>query len=96
MKNKQKKLSLSSTVFKAASAVLVLVVLFLLTITPVLAQGQLETGLQYGEGLGLGTQDIRITVMNVVRIFLGFIGIIAILLALYRSEEHTSELQSQR
>ena len=83
MKNKQKKLSLSSTVFKTASAVLVLVVLFLLTITPVLAQGQLETGLQYGEGLGLGTQDIRITVMNVVRIFLGFIGIIAILLALY-------------
>ena len=37
----------------------------------------------FGTTTGLGTQDIRITVMSIVRVIIGFIGILAILLALY-------------
>ncbi|MFA6322753.1 MAG: IPT/TIG domain-containing protein, partial [Candidatus Buchananbacteria bacterium] len=43
----------------------------------------LDVGLQYGNTLGLGTQDLRVTIMNVVRILLGFLGIVALLIALY-------------
>jgi len=56
-------------------------VLFALTVMPVLAQ--LETGIQYGTFTGLGTKDLREGVMAIVRVLLGFLGIIAILIMLY-------------
>ncbi|MDD2807819.1 MAG: Ig-like domain-containing protein [Patescibacteria group bacterium] len=81
-KNKQKVFGKIGNFFsyKATITVLSLVVLFLL-FSP--AAKALQTGLEYGTAAGLGTQDLRVTVMKIVRIFLGFIGIIAIIINLY-------------
>ena len=43
----------------------------------------LETGIGYGTLTGLGTQDLRVSVMRVVQAILGFLGILAIVLILY-------------
>ena len=56
---------------------------FALTVMPVLAQAQLQTGIEYGTFTGLGTRDLREGVMQIVRLLLGFLGIVAILLMLY-------------
>jgi|SRR3989344_1950190 len=53
---------------------------FALTVMPALA---LETGLSYGTFTGLGTQDIREGIMQIVSLLLGFLGIIAILIILW-------------
>jgi len=42
-----------------------------------------ETGIQYGEYTGLTGTDIRITIANIIRVALGFLGMLAILLILY-------------
>lgn len=56
-------------------------VLFALTVMPALAQ--LDVGIGYGTFTGLGTKDLREGVMAIVRILLGFLGIIAVLIMLY-------------
>src|SRR3989344_8452589 len=43
----------------------------------------IDTGIQFGTYTGLGSEDIRVTIMNVVRVALGFLGVLAILLILY-------------
>src|SRR3989344_9578954 len=43
----------------------------------------LDTGLQFGTATGLGTQDLRVTIMNIIRYALGFLGVIAIGFILY-------------
>ncbi|OGY47334.1 MAG: hypothetical protein A2840_01875, partial [Candidatus Buchananbacteria bacterium RIFCSPHIGHO2_01_FULL_47_11b] len=43
----------------------------------------LETGLGYGTYTGLGEQDIRVSIMQVVRVALGFLGVLAILIIIY-------------
>ncbi|MDD5341346.1 MAG: IPT/TIG domain-containing protein [Patescibacteria group bacterium] len=43
----------------------------------------LEIGLNYAGGTGLGSTDIRITIANVIRAFLGLLGIVAIAMILY-------------
>ncbi len=48
----------------------------------VLAQN-LDVGLNYATGTGLGTQDIRVTIASIIRTFLGFLGILAVLIILY-------------
>jgi hypothetical protein len=67
---------------KKALFALFAVSLFALTVSPVFAQS-LETGIDYGTFTGLGTNDIREGVMNIVRVLLGFLGIIAIVIILY-------------
>ena len=57
------------------------IAMFALTVVPALAQ--LDTGLNYGTFTGLGTNDLREGVMNIVRVLLGFLGIIAIVVMLY-------------
>ena len=58
-----------------------LVVIFILGLTlPALA---LQTGIEYGTITGLGVQDIRISLMKIVRVILGFVGIIALLIIIY-------------
>ncbi|MDD5291300.1 MAG: IPT/TIG domain-containing protein [Patescibacteria group bacterium] len=47
-----------------------------------LAQG-LDVGMQYGEQIGLGGDDPRVMAANVIRIALGFLGIIAVGLIIY-------------
>src|SRR3989344_8425454 len=54
---------------------------FALTVVPALAQ--LDTGLNYGTFTGLGTNDLREGVMTIVRVIMGFLGIISILVMLY-------------
>jgi len=44
---------------------------------------QLNTGLNFATGTGLSNQDIRITIAKIIRIILGFLGIIAVGLTLY-------------
>jgi len=43
----------------------------------------LDVGLDYGTYTGLGTEDIRVSVMKIVRYFLGFLGIIALIIIIY-------------
>ncbi len=43
----------------------------------------LETGIGYGSQIGLGVQDIRITIANIIRGILGFLGIVAVAIILY-------------
>ena len=57
-------------------------VLFSLVVSPVFAQ-PLVTGIEYGTFTGLVTKDLREGVMAIVRIILGFLGIIAIIIMLY-------------
>jgi Zn-dependent protease with chaperone function len=56
---------------------------FAMTVLPVFAQGNLDVGLNYGTYTGLGTKDLREGVMSIVRLLLGFLGIVAILILLY-------------
>ncbi len=55
--------------------------IFILTVMPTLAA--LDVGLDYGTYTGLGTKDLREGVMTIVRVLMGFLGIIAILIILY-------------
>ncbi len=44
---------------------------------------ELDVGLEYGEAIGLGNTDPRIIIANIIRFALGFLGIIAVALAMY-------------
>src|SRR3989338_10529513 len=43
----------------------------------------LDTGLEYAEGTGLSNEDPRIIAANIIRIVLGFLGIVAVSLIIY-------------
>ncbi|MEY4722782.1 MAG: Type secretion system pilin [Candidatus Parcubacteria bacterium] len=49
------------------------------------AQGgaSVDVGLNYATAIGLGTQDVRTTVSNVIRAFMGLLGIVAVVIILY-------------
>ena len=64
----------------AVFSILFAVAIFLL---PDLVLAQIDTGIDYGEGTGLSDTDPRIIVANVIRVVLGFLGIIALFLILY-------------
>lgn len=73
-----------SFVSKAAK-VLLIVILFLavfLVVLPVLAQPDVGFGV-IEEEIELGTQDIRVTIARIIRAFLGFLGIIAVVIIIY-------------
>src|SRR4030042_4578799 len=73
-----------SRFFKTAAKVLcifLMAAVFLLAL-PALA-ATLETGLEYAKGIGLGTQDLRITAAKIIRAILGFLGIVAVALIMY-------------
>ncbi|MDA3839929.1 MAG: hypothetical protein PF572_02465 [Patescibacteria group bacterium] len=44
---------------------------------------QIDTGINQASGIGLGDTDPRIIAANVIRVFLGFLGVIALVLILY-------------
>lgn len=48
-----------------------------------LAQEADPAGLEYGEGTGLGNEDPRVVAANIIRIALGFLGVIALSLILF-------------
>jgi hypothetical protein len=43
----------------------------------------LDTGLSYGEQIGLGNEDPRIIIANIIRVALGFLGILAVAIIIY-------------
>ncbi len=57
----------------------------LATIAPVAAfaaTGGVDLGLNYATAIGLGTQDVRTTVSNVIKAFMGLLGIVAVVIIL--------------
>ncbi|PIS04561.1 MAG: hypothetical protein COT81_05685 [Candidatus Buchananbacteria bacterium CG10_big_fil_rev_8_21_14_0_10_42_9] len=42
-----------------------------------------DVGLNYGTALGLGTRDIRETILAIISALFGFLGVLAILIVLY-------------
>lgn len=58
------------------------VVFFVLGAISVSAQS-IDPGLSQLEGTGLGNQDIRVTIANIIRIVLGFLGVLGIGIVLY-------------
>ena len=60
--------------------------IFVLTAVPVLAVDTItgdDVGLSYGSYTGLGTKDIRASIMSIVRALLSFLGVLSILIVLY-------------
>src|SRR3989338_5359213 len=53
----------------------------LLVVLPAFAQDRF--GVEYGTGAGLSTQDVRITIANIIRYALGVIGIVFLVLIIY-------------
>jgi hypothetical protein len=49
---------------------------------PVLASGD-PLGIDYGQQSGLSNQDVRVTVVRIIRFFLGLLGLIFLVLTLY-------------
>jgi len=73
------------TIFIKAAKMLVISVFVLaafLVIKPVLA-ATLDLGLEYAAGTGLATFDLRLMIARIIRIFLGFVGVIMVLIILY-------------
>lgn len=54
-------------------------------ITPLIASATpLDIGTVYGENIGLGTNtDIKTVIVNIIRLVLGFLGLIAVIIVLY-------------
>ncbi len=67
---------------KFLTVALAIAVISAFAVTPVLA-GTLNVGLNYGTYTGLGTNDLREGIMNIINVLLGFLGIIAIIIILY-------------
>lgn len=57
-----------------------LVALFAFAVTPAFAQ--IETGFGYATALNMGTRDLRASIMQVINILMGFLGIVAIIIIL--------------
>ncbi len=69
---------------KFLTVALAIAVISAFAVTPVLATtGALNVGLTYGTYTGLGTQDLRVGIMAIINVLLGFLGIIAIIIILY-------------
>lgn len=62
---------------------LAIVLLFSFTLVHFSLAAEADLGLEYGEEIGLSDTDPRIVVANVIRVALGFLGIIAVALIMY-------------
>ena len=65
---------------KKITAIGMLAVLFALSALPVFA---LDTGINYGTALGLGTKDVREGIMSIINALFAFLGVIAIVIILW-------------
>ena len=66
---------------KKTLILLTAVAVFALTVLPALAT--IDPGLDYPASIGLGTKDLRQSVMEVVTVLLGFLGVLAIVIILW-------------
>ncbi len=74
-KNKSKK--------RTAKLLVVIVLLAVFLLIPQVKAATLDVGLSYAAQTGLNTQDIRITIATIIRVFLGFLGVTAIVIIIY-------------
>ena len=67
------------------SAILLLIVIgiFVLPIMTLAVTSTTDFGIDDAQATGLATNDLRVTIINVIRVLLGFLGIIAVILILY-------------
>jgi cysteine-rich repeat protein len=63
-------------------APVVLLVAAFAVVAPVRAQAP-DVGIEYAQSIGLGTQDVRTTTSNIIRAFMGALGLVAVGLILY-------------
>lgn len=66
---------------RIAGASVLVAAIFLLAPTTVF--GQLSTGLEIAGSTGLGTSNPKTIIINIIRIFLGFLGLVAVVIILY-------------
>ncbi len=66
-----------------ASVIAIAIGVFVFTAHPALAQGAVANLTEVADATNLGQEDIRIIIGRVVRIVLGFLGIVAVLLVMY-------------
>ena len=52
----------------------------------------LDVGLQYGTASGLGTQDLRLTIMNIIRAVLGFLAVLSLVIIVYCGLERDTQM----
>lgn len=69
---------------KKVFAIVGLVGILALTLLPAAVGAQtLDLGLGYAQATGLGTQDVRETISNVIRAAMGLLGIVCVIIILY-------------
>ena len=68
-----------STIKKIAAGAIAVSAIALPLVT--MASG-VDLGLNYATAMGLGTQDVRTTVSNVIKAFMGLLGIVAVVIIL--------------
>src|SRR3990167_2386008 len=71
--------------FLLATVLIVLVLLPVVFLLSANASAQTNDlyGVNYGAGAGLGSEDLRVSVIKVIRTILGVLGIVALMLILY-------------
>jgi hypothetical protein len=62
---------------------IVFLVIAIFTVADFTLAASLDVGMNYAAGIGLGNSDPRIIIANIIRIVLGFLGIIALVLIIY-------------
>jgi len=72
--------NISSKYIKYISSLLMVLTLLVL---PFFAFGQDQFGTSYLSEVGLGTQDIRVTILKIIRIAFGILGVITLVLIIY-------------
>lgn len=60
-----------------------IIAIFLLPNFSQSVNAQVETGIEYADGIGLSDTDPRLIIAKIIRVVLGFLGIIALVLILY-------------
>ncbi len=65
------------------SFTLLSIIALLFTVTTAAVAAPINVGVSYGTITGLGTNDLRTGIMNIISVLLGFIGIIAIVVVLW-------------
>ncbi|MCX6784614.1 MAG: Ig-like domain-containing protein [Candidatus Komeilibacteria bacterium] len=66
---------------KIAGALVLAAAVFLSS--PLFAFAQLSTGLEVAGSTGLGTTNPKLVIVNIIRVFLGFVGLVAVVIILY-------------
>ena len=74
--------------FKKLQTLVFAAVLFSLVLAPAIASAQVDpfggqqTQQEVEQALGLGTKDIRVTIASIINVFMGLLGIVAVVIIL--------------